>query len=291
VTALLALLALQGAGDPEPLQQRVRRTTVTLFAFETFRLGADLDGAPGEVAMSHSKLSFQLDHVLPSDDSLYVNGGIDWLRYEFSEGAPELFRDVYVRRLEAAFIHPFDEAWSGVAYGSVYSLSEEGADASDALSIGAGAGALYRASPDLTVGGLLRVQSRIEARPLIFPNPYLEWRFAPGFELKTEQRLGYGLILSWEAGPTVSLEPRVLYMVRRFRLDGDPILPEGVVEDERGGLDVTLRWSPDPDLSVALTLGADLWQEFALDDRSGDKVAEFETGMQPYAAFSFQLAF
>lgn len=285
------MLALQGADESEPPQQRIRRTTVTLYALETIRFAADLEGAPGEVAMSHSKLSFQLDHVLPSDDSLYVNGGLDWQRYEFSGGAPELCRDVYVPRLEAALIHPFDEAWSGVTYGSVYALYEEGADPADALSFGAGIGPLYRASPDLTAGFVLRVQTRIEDRPIIFPNPYLEWRISPGLELRTEQRLGFGLLLSWTVAPSLLVEPRFYYMIRRFRLDDDPILPEGVVEDERGALDVSLRWQPDPDVTLGLTLGADLWQEFGLEDRSGDKVAAFETGTQPYLSLSLSWAF
>jgi hypothetical protein len=287
---LLLLLALQA---PEPA------TTVGVANQDAFRFEAPLDGA-GEVSLLHLKLSVDVKHRASDRDLLWVIVGVDRLDYDFSPDAEllpgvsaGLFEQVNVLRADVAWMHFFDESWTGVAFLSLYDSFESGASMSDAFSIGAGVGAVYRVDETLSLGLVLRGVTRLEERPYVFPVPQIDWKFAPGWQFRTDQRTGFTALVSRELDEAKAwfLEARMHYLYRRFRLDEDSLPSEGVVQDDRGCLDLGVRYAPSPSFAVGLYAGADVWQEFEIDARNGDTQAKVETDPAPYLWLTINLTF
>ena len=288
----LCLLALT-QGEPPPA------TTVTFSTIDSYRFPADLDRGDGEVALTLVKASGDVFHKFGPTDFLRVIGGVDTLHYDWSGGAAigpglgGLPEDFFVLRLEGTYIHAYDEHWSGIGYASSYFQLEEGADVADGGAYSGAVGALYRFGPELTLGGLLRILTRIEDSPYVFIQPYFEWKPSPTWTVRMEQREGFGVEATHlldEAGEW-ALQARMVYSERRFRLDEDSVSPEGVFEDARFSVVAGVRWQPVQGLSVAVGVGADLWQEFTLQDRGGHHGAETESGPGGLVGFYFTYTF
>ena len=278
---LLLVLALQ---DPNP-------TEVTFFTWDTYRFAADLEDE-GDVALTHLKFSFDLRQFFSRQDMVLLQNGVDWIHYDFSDtGAGDLWEDVTILRSDLVYMRFFSEAWWGLVYGSIYDSFEDGADKSDGLSYGAGIGLLHNASPDLRIGAALRAVTRIEESPYVFLVPQIDWKFAPDWRVKTENRAPFTLTLQRELAPAWQLEARGHYWLRRFRLDDDNLVPEGVVQDDRISLEVGARWSPSTSVWAGLWLGLDVWQEYVVEAENGNDIDEFTTDPAPYVSFSFSASF
>ena len=288
MTTLLLAVLLQ-AKDPNPTQ-------VTFFTWDTYRFDADLDGG-GELALTHTKFSFDIRQFLSRQDMVLLQSGVDYLRYDFSSDAlpaglaGELWEEVYIYRTDLVYMHFFDDKWWGLAYGSLYDSFEKGAHKGDGVSFGGGVGVLYRSSPDFMIGAALRGVTRIEESPYIFLVPQIEWQFSPGWTLKTENRSSYTIGVSRALGEGWSVESRGNYWLRRFRLDDDSLIPEGVVQDDRVSLEVGVKWAPCDSFWASLHLGLDVWQEFVIEAKNGNDIADPSTDPAPYLAFALSASF
>jgi hypothetical protein len=273
-----------------------RRVELGAWTDHAYRFAANLDGAPGRIALSQDKLS--LDAVFPSRDydTLRVSGSLEFMRYDFSDGAAltpgaqGLFEDVVVARTDATYLRALDEQWMGIASATLATAYEEGAEARDGLASAGRLGGLRRFSDDLTLGLALYVQGRIEDAPYYFPYPLVDWTIAPGWALKTEQKAGFGYVLEKTLGETQAwaVETRLRYTSRRFRLGRGPVVPEGVVEDERGMVDVGLRGPLGGGITFHVYAGVDVWQSFTVEDRRGDSRDEVESSPSPFVGISVQ---
>jgi hypothetical protein len=299
VLALALQAPAQEPAQPPPPPPAMQRTKLTLSTFDSYRFDTDLDNAPGRVAVGFYKASFDFFHMFDMQNMIRINGGVDWLHYDWSSdaalipGVLDPFEDVYTWRLESTFMHGFDEHWTGLAYASAYWMFEEDANLADAVSYGLGLGAMYRVDKDLTFGAVLRAQTRPEDHPWIFPVPYVDWKISPDVTLKTEEKAGYGLGLSWslDEARQFSFESRMYYWIRRFRLEDDAMPTEGVAQDQRFAWDAGVRYQPSSSASVAAYVGVDLWQDFKVEDHEGDDIAEVESKPSPFVAVSLSWSF
>ncbi len=285
----LLLAALLQAKDPNP-------TEVTFFTWDTYRFAADLDG-DGDLALTHTKWTIDIRQFLSRQDMLLLMTGVDYLRYDFSSDAlpaglgGELWEDVYILRADLVYMHFFDAQWSGLLYGSIYDSYAAGADKGDGVSFGGGVGVFYRSSPEFMIGAALRGVTRIEESPYIFLVPQIEWQFAPGWTLKSENRSSYTLGVSRALDPAWSAELRGNYWLRRFRLDDDAFIPEGVVQDDRFSMEVGIKWTPCASAWASLHVGLDVWQEFMLEAKNGNDIDDTSTAPAPYLALALSASF
>lgn len=298
---LLALVLAPAA----PAQERrdappppARPVTWTLAADRSYRFAGDLDGSPGQAAVTQTGVALDAGLPVGHADLLKLSAAGDLLHYRFSggagllPGAPDLFDDVFAIRAGATYTHAFDGDWTGVANASYGLQFASGADLGGSGAPAWALGGLCRCSPDLTAGLLLAYWGRIEENPYVFPFPVVEWKLAPGAALRTEQRggLGYALAFDLDAEGRWTLGPRFRYSIRRFRLRDGGILPDGVVDDSRAALDLGLRCRSGP-FTLDAFAGADVWQEFTVKDRDGNDRASVETRPQPFVGLTLKLAF
>jgi hypothetical protein len=296
--ALTVAVVLAGAQRGRA-QEDAPATTLTVSTTDIYRFESDLEDVPGDVAVTQAKVSIELAHRSGMTDFWRFSSSLEYDHYDFSNGAmlvpgvEDLFDDMYVARAEGSYVHAFGAEWSGLGYAALSTAFEGDASIGEGVAIGLGAGPIYRADDDLTLGLILRYQSRIEDEPYVFPVPYIEWKISSDVVLRTEQKAGYGLALSGGFGAEKRLgwEARMYYTARRFRLDESGALPDGVVEDARFPIDLGLRYSPVRDASIALHAGADVWQEYWIDDRHGDGLEDVESEVTPFVALVASWAF
>lgn len=281
---LLLLLALQSEGSS---------TLVTFRNADTYRLPADLASDAGDVALAHFKSTAEVFHKFDPGNFLQIGGTAEGFGYDWSGSYIGLPEDLRAFRLNAAYIHFFDERWRGVAFASSSFQFEQEADTVDGGAYAGGVGAAYRFGPELTLGALLGALTRIEDDPSAFLMPYVEWKPSARWTIRTEMRDGLGLegLHHLDDAGVWSLQGRGVFSKRRFRLSEDAVRPNGVFEDARFTVLVGGRWQPLSHLSVSLVLGLDLRQQYALEDEDGRGRAQFESRPGLVVGFYFTGSF
>jgi hypothetical protein len=283
IVLMLSALLGQPAQDKP---QSATKTTFTLSTDDSFRFESDLDGTDASVSVAQYKVSLELFRMAGAADFFRLSAAGEALEYDFTDlktvipGAPEEFaEEIDAYRIDPSYVHAFDAAWSGVLYGTIAWAFEEEGNMADSAAGALGTGAFYRSGPDLTAGLTLHVQLRIDDHPWIYPLPYLEWKISPDALLKTEQKAGYGLTFDYtlDEAKTLTFEARARYQARRIRLRRDNVIPQGILDDQRGMMDVGIRWQPLANLRVTLYAGMDFWQEFTFEDRTGNTLVELES--------------
>jgi hypothetical protein len=267
---LILMLALQSEGSS---------TMVTVRNTDTYRIPTNLASDAGDVALTHFKSTADVFHKFDPKNFIQVGGTGEFFGYDWSGGSIGLPEDLQGLRLNAAYIHFFDEHWRGVAFASSSFHYEVGADVVDGGTYAGGMGVAYRIGPELTLGALLGALTRIEDDPTGFLMPYVEWRPSARWTVRTEMREGLGLegLHHLDDAGVWSLLARGVFSKRRFRLGEEAVRPNGVFEDSRFTVMVGSRWQPHAHLSVSLILGLDLRQQYALEDERGRQREEFES--------------
>lgn len=281
---LILMLALQSEGSS---------TMVTVRNADTYRLPADLASEAGDVAMTQVKSTTEIFHKFNPRNFLQVGATGEFFGYDWSGGRTGMPEDLEVLRFYGAYVHFFDEHWRGVVLASSSFHYEDGADVADGGTYAGALGLGYQFGPQLTLGALIGVATRVEDDPSVFVMPYVEWKPSAHWTVRTEMRDGVGLegMYHLDGKGIWSLLSRGLFNERRFRLADDGIRPNGVFEDSRFTVMVGGRWQPHAHLSVSLILGLDLHQQYALEDERGREREEFESRSGLVLGFYFTGSF
>lgn len=285
-----ALVRSQDASAKPPSFTKLTVSTDDDFHFET-----DLEDSDARVSVAHYKVSLELYRTAGPADHFRLSFAGEFLEYDFSglgglfPGAAESFaEEIHAWRLDPSYTHVFDDTWSGVLYGTIAWAYEEEGNMGDSATGAVGAGAFYRAGPDLTLGLALHVQFRIEDHAWIYPLPYIDWKISDRASLRTESKAGYGLAFGYalDDARAFTLETRLRYQGRRIRLRGENVLSDGILDDQRALFDLGIRWQPVRALRVTLYAGTDVWQEFTFEDETGSDLEELQTNFAPFVGLA-----
>ncbi|MFN3483937.1 MAG: hypothetical protein ACK44W_00385 [Planctomycetota bacterium] len=285
--------ALGGLQDNPPGPPSLTKFTASTdddFHFET-----DLRDSDVRVSVAHYKVSAELYRMAGPSDHFRLSFAGEFLEYDFAglrtllTGAPESFaEEIHAWRLDPSYTHVFDDTWSGVLYGTLAWAYEEEANMGDSAAGAVGAGAFYRAGPDLTLGLALHVQFRIEDHEWIYPLAYIDWKISERASLRTESKAGYGLTFGYalDDARAVTLETRLRYQGRRIRLREENVIPDGILDDQRALLDLGIRWQPVRNVRITLYGGVDVWQKFTFEDETGSDLRELESAPAPFVGLA-----
>jgi len=177
----------------------------------------------------------------------------------FSPRNPVLYRR-YANRLRENYDNGYAGfAWNKIHRGSINSVlrwreseqweyfggliftlgMEEGADWQDAIGGGITAGFKYFHSDTLTIGaGLIGLSQLEKSDPLMVPVILIDWKFAPGWQLRNGRDLlgtegPSGLEVAWRCIEPLELVAGAQYMRRDFRLSEKGYVADGIGQ-ERG---------------------------------------------------------
>ena len=81
------------------------------------------------------------------------------------------------------------------------------------------------------------------------------------------------------------------YELREYRLEAGGIVPDGVLRDARAVVGAGVEWRPARNLALELIGGAVPWQEYEVDDRRGNLVADVTTETAPFVRLSARITF
>lgn len=275
-------------------------TKWTVSSDDYFHFESDLESSDVKVTVAHYKVSAELYRMASPTDHFRLSFAGEFLEYDFTDldtvfpGAPEEFaEEVHAWRLDPSYTHVFDAAWSGVLYGTAAWAYEEEGNMGDSAAGAVGAGIFHRSGPDLTIGLAIHVQYLIEESPWIYPLPYLDWKISDRASLRTESKAGYGISLDYalDEEKAFTLEARARYQSRRIRLREENVISDGILDDQRGLVDLGIRWQAARNVRIALTGGVNAWQEFTFEDETGSNLVELESAASPFLGFSLRLEF
>jgi len=258
---------------------------------------ADVSGTSG--SMNSTFLTGRIAPVIKVNSKLYLSvpldGSISF--YDF-RGDPGLLPtgDVpwdqvrtYALGLQARY--RIDDRWVLLGEVNVASAGARGSAFDDTISVGGTFGAQYRFSPELNLGVLLTVQTRLARSLFILPVPTAEWILpfdqgrwrlvAGGLRIGPGRTAGLGL--AYSPVPQLSLHAAlvVVGLGREFRLPNDSPVPNGVGRDSALPLLAGIDWKPTRLLHFTLWGGVSVQRSLAVLDGDGNIVRERDLNPAP----------
>jgi hypothetical protein len=219
-------------------------------------------------------LSFPLDgsasfYGFEGDPGLRPGGGSPWDQVRsFAVGAQARYR--------------VDEHWVLLGEINLASTGARGAPFGETLSTGGTFGAQYRFGPDLTLGLLLTVQTRLAQGLFVLPVPSVEWVLpfdqrrwrlvAGGLRVGSGRTAGLGLAYAPLKQLGFNLGVVLVGLGRDFRLPADSPAESRVGRDSALPLLASIDLRPTAHLHVTLWGGVSILRSISVLDRSGNIV-------------------
>ncbi len=183
-----------------------------------------------------------------------------------------------------------DQTWSYLVGGSLNVSGEADADIGDSLRWSALGAVRYAVSDTLSLTAGLVASSRLERATQFVPLLGLTWQIDEFTKLDLGGR-GLGLELSTKLDEAWTASVSVEFENAEYRLNDEAPLAAGVVRDRRVPLLVGLAWKPTPRVEVGVKVGAVVYQEFTVYNRSGDELSETNTDPAAMIGLSASLKF
>lgn len=260
----------------------------TTAAGGAYRTEADIDSG-GDAAVARFGTGLGASFGLAKGLLINARLGYELDSYDFgvSPGAPtalaggaagvEPWQDIHSMRFRVNAIYEIDDKWS-VFGGPVWGFSaEDGADLSEAWTVGGLVGGGYRFSEDLFVSVGVFVTSQLEDDVTAFPIVQFKWKIdqqwtlqSGRFDLGSSGGAGLELAYAWTEAWTVA--GGMQFQSRRFRLNDDGPFPDGVGEDTSIPVYVRVVYKPSRDVEASLFGGVVVGGELELDNAAGNRV-------------------
>jgi len=182
--------------------------------------------------------------------------------------------------------------------GPIFTIGmEEGADANDSIGGGLTAGFKYFHSDTLTIGAGLTGLSQLEkGDPLILPVIILDWKFAPGWQLRNAMndlgsKCGTGLEVAWKPVDKLELALGAQYMRRDFRLSENGAVADGIGQERGIPLYVMANLDVIQNVRLSVFGGAIMSGKIRLEDKNGDALASHDYDPAPIAGARLGICF
>ncbi len=254
----------------------------TAGSVEVYRAGFGVSiGTPPGFTSERSRLTLDIDEEV----SWYLFHGAAGL----APGTTDPFENVYQTTIRPTFKMQQDQHWSWFVGGILDFSGEASADVGDSATYGAFGGAKYAFDDHFTLTFGLGAKTRLEDSALAIPVVGLDWRVNDQVTVSAGYANGVRVTAKMSETVTVSLGGN--YELREYRLRDDGPIPSGVARDSRIPIGLEIAWSPSPKMTVTLSGGAVVWQQFRIDDSDGNRISETNTDPAPFVGIKVSVAF
>lgn len=283
-----------GRARPEAATEK-RATTYRLNAIASHTFEAKLKDGPGKSSVSRAAASFGVGIPIAEQSTLDfdVSNELSWYDWKdatgFVAGKTEPVRETYDTTLSARFSSRLNDQWIGFIGGDINSSAEWGADFGDSLTYGGMIGATYLVNESFSIGAALSVRSRLEEDVRVIPVPVFDWKIDQQWRLGTSA--GRSLRLSYAPSSTWMVFADLGYESSEYRLDEDGASPEGVFRDTRVPVSSGVAYLPTERVTISLIGGVNVYREFILDDRNGNRVRKDKSKPSPVLAVLVRVSF
>jgi hypothetical protein len=269
----LGCLLIAVAGGPRPLVAQDASSAVEADFQYRSTGSASLAPTGGAVAQAYESL----DLSLPIAGSETNGLGIDLIaeRFQFrfrnfggfipGRAAP-LARASILTAQPNLILTPAPH-WTLVGSGMIQNAGADQAAVHSATLAGASVAAAYQFSPALRLGLGVEEEQRFKASALILPFPIIDWHITDQWSLTSldgeSGRLAYAISHAWSAFGQLE------FLSQDIRLGRSSSLPSGILRYEGYPLSFGIQWQPRRHLSIALSGGAALAQDYRFEDKHG----------------------
>lgn len=301
------LVDVAGTGAGDEKSAKGKNWEIALLGGYTHQFRADLDDG-GDYSVSRFVAGIGFGLKLNDRLDLNLGFGYEFNGYDFEGDTVFGFaadddipwRSINLFNVGASLNYRLDDHWRVFGGPIVRFAGESDADAGDSITGGGFAGAAYRFSDKLTLGGGFGVITQIEDDTTYFPVLIVNWQITDNLRLAnagasagiTVSGRASGFELVWSFLENAELALGADYALRRFRLDdGNAVAPEGVGEESNFPIWLRASYKFNPTFSVDAYLGVALGGEIKLDDRNGDRIAKQDVDPAPTVGVSLRLRF
>lgn len=283
-----------------PVQQAAAASeslTFQLRARGTFAFDADIDDTDGSVSIGRAGVGLGLTFRAweRARLSLGVDEEVSWYLFDDATriipalpASSDPFELGLITTFSPRLSVQHNENWSWFVGGIIEFAGDPDADIGDSGTYGGYAGARYAVSETFGLTFGFVAKTRLEEDALAIPLIGIDWKVSDRVTFSTEGTTGkIAAKLSDEWSVSVSGG----WELRDYRLDDDGPVPDGVMSDSRIPIAISFEWNPSPNITLALTGGAVVWQEFEFRDEDGDDVSETNTDPAPFIGLSAQFRF
>ena len=280
---LVVRQALEAAQKGPPIRPGVHGT---FSASATFIHSAEVDDG-GEVGVSRWSAGGGVEQVTSNGTMFGFVFDHERSRYDFSGDTPDVtasIGDVTADRFGANLRRKMNEKWSMFGNADTTFNVADGVSWSDGQTYGGLVSFQRRVSDTFSFSLGLLARTRLEKRAMIFPIPGIDWKITKRLSLRTAQ----GATLSWQVDERRrwTADFTAGYESRSFRLDNG-----GVADDRRVPVTLSLRYAPNPGLSVRAFAGMVFAQRIEFLDSEGDTVETVDADPAAVAGLSGSVRF
>lgn len=274
---------------PAPAEETARKAHAALLVYGDYTFSSDLDDGDGDVSVWRAGASLDMSFPIGATTNLGASfraerWGFDFgdaTAFDSADGQP--WDDVTDLAFLLSLRHQWNDRWSSAIGGGIESGFADGADFNDSISGGGFVTASYKFNESLTAGLGVSVRTVLEDNTQVVPFLILDWKIADQWRLTTSPGISRRLIgLAYTPCEQVTITLGGGYERLDFRLDDSDPAPEGVGRYQRIPVGLEVTWNVSRQFGVSIYGGAQVWQQYELDNQNGDQLAKDDAGIAPF---------
>ncbi len=294
-----ALAQTDDAGEDGLNSPNEREISYTLDVYGRVAFETDLGDGPSDVGVQRIGTAFTVGVPIEENMTLILSPSFEYSHYDFDKatgliaGTADPFEDLTSSSMTARLEVKQDDTWGWFVGAMVISSLESGADFGDSLTAGAGAGVSYQINDRSSIGFGVGMRTRLEDDVIVYPVIYGRHEFNDQWALTSSgsAATGGGMALVYDYSETLAFALSGTWEFREYRLDDGGALPDGVMTDQRIPVGLGVRWKAEPNLTINAEVGVFAWQEFQIDNSSGDEISDDNPDATAYVSFGVSYKF
>ncbi|GAA6159635.1 hypothetical protein NBRC116589_18090 [Ruegeria sp. HU-ET01832] len=260
-----------------------------------FQGDADLSGG-GKFSASRAFLRATALYNLEGGSSVGLSTSFGKLDYNFSQSNNQPWENIRDLRVAVPVRFRVGDTTTVFVSPQIRWDYQSGASSSDGRTYGVFAGIAWQLNERLTIGPAFGAFSELdESGTDFFPALLIDWDINDRWNFNTGSGVGAtqgpGLSLSYALNEAIDLSLTARSERIRFRLDGDGLAPDGVGEDKSIPVVLSLRYNPNPGVSMSVFAGVEFDGRLTLDDANGAEISRQSYDTAPLVGLAFRVRF
>jgi hypothetical protein len=269
----LGLLAIAVVGGPWPVAAQEASSAVEADFQSRSTASARLASGGGTIAQAYESMDLSLPVAGSETNGLGVDLIAQRFQFRFGDFAGFLsgrsapLANASVFTLQPNLILTPAAHWALLGSGLIQYAGADQASTHGSTLGGASIAVADQASTTLRLGLGVEVEQRLKASALVLPFPIIDWHITDQWSLTSldgeSGRLAYAFSHAWSAFGQLE------FLSQDLRLGRSSSLSSGVMRYEAYPLSFGVQWQPRPHLSLALSGGEALGQDYRFEDKNG----------------------
>ncbi len=290
--------------DPEPTGQAPEAGQPMKFGLGAAEYWFDVktqyepagDIGNGEVNSVRASGEIGVMYPLGPRDRLWVSAYSEYVNSDFKsthEFAPDgnLYSDLLEYTFAVRSITHLGGKWSLLMGGSATSAGEAHAEIDQSLTYRGAVGASYQVNPNLQIGLMGVISTRLEEDTVFLPFPVLELTYEFDEKWRAEVSTFTGAKVVYALSHTLDLSLSGEWRYTEYRLDHDGPFEGGAFRQTRVPISIGADWRFRPQYTLHAALGVNIVNEWEFVDSAGNDLFETDVESDVFASFGIRIDF